>query len=365
MPRKGRRLTIAKGIYRDGPNGPYEIRVVVGGQPYTSRLPADSTLDELKTERAKLESKGRTETPRAVHGTLRAAVPAYLTLMKHLASWDDREDHLNAWVALIGDLPRHRITSADVLRARIRWLKEGLSPKTINHRVGTLRHLYHRLDGKRAPTPCDEVDPLPVPKTPIQRVSETLMLKVDRELQRREAAKILPDAKTRARYRVLITTGRRHSEVMRAQPADVDLERRVWVVRDAKGGWSPGLYLNDDMLAAWRLFVEANAWGPFSHASFTDSLRSAGWPKDIRVYAARHATWIAASERGADLADIAVGAGHTDIRTTRKAYVPVLRSRMQQLGERLDGRFGGFSVGPTRGTGQKRRVLLRKSRRPK
>jgi len=39
----------------------------------------------------------------------------------------------------------------------------------------------------------------------------------------------------------------------------VNLEARVWVPRDAKGGYSPGVYLNDDMLAAWTLFIEARA----------------------------------------------------------------------------------------------------------
>ncbi len=351
MPRIGKRRTVGKNIYLD--SGGYEVRVVVGGQTYSARLPLDATPDELKTKRAELESTGRTESPRTVRGTLRADAARYLALIKHLASWDDREDHLNAWVARLGDVRRHRITSADILTARIAWLKEKLSPKTINHRVGTLRNLYHRLDGKYARTPCDEVTPLAVPKTPIPRVSDAKMLEVDAELQRRERAGILKDAKTRARFRVLITTGRRHGEIMRAQPEDVDLEARVWVPRDAKGGWSPGLYLNDDMVAAWRLFIEADAWGKFSHASFTDSLRSAGWPKTVRVYAARHNTWITASERGADLADIAAGAGHTDLRMTRRAYVPVLQSRMQALGERLNGRFGGFSVVPESGPARK------------
>ncbi len=44
-----------------------------------------------------------------------------------------------------------------------------------------------------------------------------------------------------------------------ARPEDVNLEARVWVPRDAKGGYSPGVYLNDDMLAAWTLFIEARA----------------------------------------------------------------------------------------------------------
>lgn len=354
MPRKGTRIRVSKGIYKDSHSGMYTVRATVGGHPYETTMPADSTLDELKSQRALLEARGRTEVPRVVRGTLRAAVPSYLKLVKHLATWDDREDHLNAWVLRLGDVQRHRIKPTDVLAARAAWLDEGLSPKTINHRCDTLRNLYHRLDGKRARTPCDEVEHLPVPRSPIHRIPESLMLTIDAELQRRERAGILPDAKTRARFRVLVSTGKRPSEIMRAEPLDVNLTARVWIPRDAKGGYTPGVYLNDDQLAAWTLFNKANAWGKFNHSAFARSLRAAGWPKDVRVYQARHNTWIAASERGADLADIAAGAGHKDLRLTRQTYVPILGSRMQQLGERLEGRFQGWPVVPEHGSTKSR-----------
>lgn len=345
MPRVGRRRTVARGVYRD--SGGYEVRVTVGGTPYSARMPSDSTLDELKKRRAQLESAGRTETPRAERGTLAADAVKYIRLIKHLESWKDREAHLKAWTARLGSARRHRITAADVLAARIAWLKK-LSPKTVNHRCDTLRNLYRRLDGKRAPTPCDEIDPLPVPKTPIQRISNALILLVDANLQAMEAKRTGPpwNAKTRARFRVFVSTGKRPCEIMRAQPGDVNLEARVWVPRDAKGGFSPGAYLNDDQLAAWQLFIEADAWGPYSTGAFARTLRSAGWPEGVRPYQARHTTWITASERGIDLEDISVGAGHTDTRMTRRVYVPVLHSRLQRLGEALEGRFQGWPVVP-------------------
>ena len=168
MPRTGKRVTIAKGIYRDGDDGPYEVRATVGGVTYPARMPKDSTLEELKAKRAALESTGRTETPRAERGTLRADATGYLKLIKHLASWDDREDHLRRWTDRLGDVYRHRITSGDVLAGRAAWLslRKPLSPKTINHYVNTLRHLYRTLDGKRARTP--------VLNSRLQRLSEAL-----------------------------------------------------------------------------------------------------------------------------------------------------------------------------------------------
>lgn len=345
MPRKGKRKTIAKNLYQD--SGGYEVRVVVAGQTYSARMPADSTLDELKRKRAQLEARGRTDNPQTMRGTLAADAPRYLKLIAHLESWKDRRAHLDAWITRLGPIARHRITAADVLAARVAWLtaKKPIAPKTINHRVDTLRNLYRTLDGKRAVTPCDEIDPLHVPKTPIQRLSSDLLLTVDRNLQAMEADPQIPlwTAKTRARYRVFISTGKRPCEIMRAKPGDVNLEARVWVPRDAKGGFCPGVYLNDDMRAAWELFISANAWGPYSTGAFARTLRSAGWPAGVRPYQARHATWMAASELGIDLEDIAVGAGHRDPRMTRRAYVPVLNSRLQRMSEALDGRFKGWA----------------------
>lgn len=339
MPRTGQRVTIARGIYKD--SGGYEVRITVGGRTYTDRMPLDSTVNELKAARAALEQRGRTETPKAAHGTLRKDASHYLTLVKHLASWDDREDHLDAWCALYGDLPRHRLADAHVLIARDKWKAQGTAPKTINHRCDTLRNLFHRLDGQKAPTPCDTVKHLPVPKTMIQRVSDDVILKVDANLQAREqsATHHFDGAKTRARFRVFVSTGKRPCEIMRAQPEDVNLKARVWVPRDAKGGYCPGVYLNDDMLEAWKLFIAADAWGPYNHGSFARVIRNAGWPANVRPYQARHTTWITASERGVDLSDIQVGAGHKDLRTTRMAYVPILNSRLQKMSEMLDGRF--------------------------
>lgn len=346
MPRKGKRRTVTRGVYAD--SGGFEVRAIVGGHTYLARMPADSTLDELKRKRAELEHQGRSETPRTDPGTLAADAKRYLRLIQHLESWRDRETHLRAWVALFGRTYRHRLTSADVLTARVKWLaqKPKLSPKTINHRCDTLRNLYHRLDGNSAQTPCDEVSHLHVPKTPIERVSEAVILAVDAKLQEGEAKGHLRDAKTRARFRVLVSTGKRPSEVMRAQPSDVNIEARVWVPRDGKGGFSPGAYLNADQLAAWKLFIEADAWGPYNHGNFGRVIRTAGWPKHVRPYNARHSMWIAARERGVPLEDVADGAGHKDTRLTKRFYTGVLNGPLQVMSERMDGRFQGWPVVP-------------------
>lgn len=366
MPRRARKLRIKKGIYRFGPDGPYQLKITVGGQTRWGSAPSDATNRELNAAYAALASRAQQETPPVIRGTLEADSRRYLKLIQHLESWRDRKAHLSAWIALLGKVQRHRITASDVLKARVRWLRESrivttpkgrtktlppVGTKTINHRVDTLRHLYRTLDGRTAKTPCDEIVPLGVAKTPIQRVTNQLILKVDRSLQemerRRTGRPMSP--KTRARFRVYAASGKRPGEIMRIRREDMNFEARVWVPRDAKGGFTPGVYLNDDLLAALRFFDEVNAYGAFSTGAFQRTLISAGWPKNIRPYQMRHTTWITASELGIDLQDIAIGAGHKDPRMTRKAYVPVLNSRLQKMSEALSGRFDGWPVAPIRG----------------
>lgn len=285
----------------------------------------------------------------AVLGTLAADATRYYPLIRHLADWVSRRSEVKAWFPFVGDRYRHTITREDVLKARGCWKADGLANRTINNRVTALRDLYRKLDGDSAPTPCDGVKPLPPVRTPITRVTATLVNQVLANLLARQGKVIekgrfvgRPPAhclEDRARLMVLASTGKRPCEVERAKPDDVNLEARVWAVRDAKGGWSEGMYLNNEMLIAWTELARLEAWGPFP-GKFSHRLHLAGWPKDVRVYNVRHSTWITASERGAPLCDIQAGAGHRNMKTTREHYVPVLNSRMQRLSELLDGRFG-------------------------
>lgn len=284
----------------------------------------------------------RTGTP----GTLNKDAERYYSLVKHLTrDGATRRSEIRAWLPHLGEKPRHAIAREDVLRIRGLWKSQGVAAKTTNNRVTALRNLYTLLDGDDAPTPCDRLAPLVSTKKPPQLVDAATVNKVLDALWQRaqpthRRGRPCPHALAdRARLMVLASTGKRPCELERAEPGDVDLTRRVWITRDAKGGFSPGLFLNDEMVLAWEAFIEAKAWGPIPD-HFPRRLRDAGWPPGIDPYNLRHGTWIAASERGIDLADIQAGAGHKRISTTRIHYVPVLNSRMQKMSETLEGRFG-------------------------
>jgi integrase len=341
--RRDDRIKIAPGIYHDDVHW-YGLVHVRGAGFREKRFPVAAPITDVQawqaTTRAQLlEFANRGAAP----GTFTRDAHRYLRdFTEHLASHDTRTIEINWWVKMFGAKPRGSIRPADVARVRSSWLAGGTSPKTINNRCGALRHLYHALDGRRAWTPLDDLDALAVRRTPIRFVPDDLIRKVDLKLQQLEQQGKLRSSKTRARFRVVVSTGRRPSEIMRTEPGDLDLTRRVWLPRDGKGGFSPGIYLNDDMLAAWRFFIEAKAWGPYDTFEHAQRLRLAGWPKDVKPYNARHTVGITLSESGADLDDIGSMLGHKRRETTRKHYVPVLNSRQQKTSERLDGRFQGW-----------------------
>src|SRR6185503_12278761 len=136
-------------------------------------------------------------------------------------------------------LRRHEITRRDILETRSAWLADGYAPKTINHRVRALRHLYRVLDGSKAPTPADDLEKLKEPDPQPQFVLPSTIRKV---------AHNITDAKTRARFMVLAATGMRPAQLRRAVRTDVQLRQRLWMVRRAKGGNPIPMTLTDDMI---------------------------------------------------------------------------------------------------------------------
>lgn len=332
MPRRGQRTVIARGIYQDASGIAIVIRL--DGKQKEFRFPLDTPRHILRERRLALEQDqqrrreaGRTSLEQSAKDYLAQKAGA-LTESTLTAAGSE----LRAWIAALGaHTGRHQITEGDVLRVRRAWQQAGIAPKTINNRLDRLRQLYRALDGKRAWTPVDDIDPLKVSRTPIQRIAPSVINGV---LAR------LTDPPTRARFMVYASTGRRPSEIGRTEPSDVNLEARVWVPRDGKGGFTPGLYLNDEMRMAWQAMIDADAFGPFNVNSFTRRLHAAGWPTSIRPYQLRHNVGIALSESGHDLDDIGPQLGHKRRETTRRHYVPVLGSRMQRMAESLEGRFG-------------------------
>jgi len=334
-----RRKRIGKGLYRDRYGYAAIVKVGTGDEARQreKRYPFDTPMKDIKAWQESMRSELRADLRRPVtlsRGTLEADAKAYLAQVKHLTSYGSRVCEVDAWTALYGRLRRTQITSEHVRRARATWTADGYAPKTVNNRVQTLQHLYHVLDGEKAPTPTDGIAKLPVP--------ESVKVLVPAKVFQTVAANLATDPKTRARFMITASTGVRPAEVKRTEPGDLDLDRRVWMVRTAKGGAMRAIVLNDEMLDAWKAFVAADAWGAFDTSDHDKRLYAAGWPKDIRPYQARHSVALELGERGIDLADVASMLGHKDVATTRRFYQGILASRLKGASDTLAGRFSGW-----------------------
>jgi hypothetical protein len=257
MGRRGKRKTLAN-IYEDK-TGRAGIWYDAAGKAHEARYPPNAQIadirDDLLLRRAEATASGSAFT---YPGTLSAAVNEWEPLEKGLVSWRERRAELRAWCRAevhgerVGDFLVAEVTERIARIVISQWAVAGVAPKTIRNRLWSLRHLYKVTLGQKAPTPVDDIRRPPKTKT---------------------IPGILRDAKTRARFMVRASTGRRPAEIMRAQPGDVDLELRTWRVRDAKGGWTPSpLPLNEDMVEAWRVFIEADAWGDFNTGSMAEVL---------------------------------------------------------------------------------------------
>lgn len=345
---RGKRTKVAKGIYSDQYG--FSAVVVVGDQRKEHRFAGDTPIEKIeawqKETRGTLlieSAKGHAPQKRN-RDSFRRAVASYLKQIKGRRGAASDRSHLMAWIERLGDRSRSSITAADVRLALAAWRTEGqrrlhqkrarpLQPQTLRHRYRVLKKLYHVLDGPTARTPCDDVPRPGVPKTIPKDVKIDIIRKVATRLREK-------DPMTYARFIVLATTGKAPAELMRASENDVDFRRRTWRIFPSKGRDPQLLELNDEMIAALKVFRAANAWGEYDTTKHARILRRYGWPEDVRPYNVRHALAIELLRRGADIGDIQAHLGHASVETTRTFYAGYLREREKRTSKRLEGRLG-------------------------
>jgi integrase len=350
---RGKRERVATGVFRDRYG--YGVLYWERGHRREKRFPLDAPLEKIKAWRKRTLAQLADVTQAERGGSFTRDVVRFLAARRNRPSFKADRSHMRPWIHRFKHTSRWSIDRDDVQAAVTEWEDAGYSPKEIHHRVRLLRQFYETLDGSRAPTPCDDVSLPRVAKARPVSVSDALVREVALELRRHEIAGRLRTAKTRARYLILATTGQRPAQLRRALPMDVDLERRVWQVRPAKGDAGTTVYLNDDMRAAWQLFIAAKAWGRYDGRSFVKTLRRCGWPKGIRPYNLRHTVGLTLSELGVDLGDIQQQMGHSSPQTTR-IYVPGILPRLKDASAKLDGRLtAAHVVPPAASTTRKRR----------
>lgn len=394
MPRRSPTKTrIALQIYRDQYG--FEARVKVRGTQTVKRFGPDtplSTMQRWQLDTREVQEQPPLTPPPAPSGAPPAPPPTgaslesrleafFLTITARVAFKADRS-HLRAWVCApgadgvaLGKKDPAAITTRDVTVVINAWrtplpadapghpravrritvsatMRGGKTidgyvrktPTTGSNLVVAVRTVRHRCRLLREflvteKVPTTELDAVKIPAVP-----KSHPVGVDVETVRAVAKALANsgDAKTCARYLVLATTAQRPAQVMRAQPEDVNLKARLWIVRSAKNEPAHTIYLNTEMVKAWRAFIAAAAWGVYDTSQHAIVLRRCGWPATIRPYNARHSViQDALRDYDVQLDDAQGLAGHTQIDTTRTFYGPLAINRQRHISDAINGRMKG------------------------
>lgn len=330
--------TIARGIYQDSYG--FEVRWMSDGRVQQKRFPLDAPLLKLIEFRKRM-CREATDRKHATTGTFPRDVARFLKTRKKRPCYKSDRSHLKPWITAFKRASRFDITKADVEEQVNDW-RSKYSAREIRHRVKLLQQVFTWCDpGER--TPCDGVE-LPKPSTrkrlPVSSsVLATVALNLLHHEQKAHGTR-LRDAKTRARFLILALSGQRPIQLMRTNPAtDVDLATRLWSVPPAKGDEGTIIGLNDQLVAAWQLFIACGAQGHYDTRSFSKTLKRNGWPEDTRPYQMRRRVGQALRDAGIDLGDIQDQLGHASPSTTRAFYVGPSIARLRVASATLDGLF--------------------------
>lgn len=348
------RTRIAEGCYHDQYGRAATVKV--GRVQREQRFPSDTAVDVMQAWRTRTKADltdDRDETatlegPIPERGTYASDLPRYLKQIEGRVSFASDRSHLGAWLPFIGKLKRSAVRTSHIRVAFAAWLTAGLSVRTLRHRRRVIREMWTTLDGAHARPPLKGIKLPSVPASHPVHVDHALIRKVAKSLKaggkklvekkdKQKAGKGYgaDSRKAYARFLVFATTGQRPAQIMRAQKQDVDLKRKIWWVRAAKGGLTVPLPLDAERLTAWRVFIAAKAWGTYDCRSFSKTLRRHGWPVHIRPYALRSTFAIDHLLAGVAIGDVQGLLGHKQIETTRKHYAPVLIARLKAaLGKR-------------------------------
>jgi integrase len=222
------------------------------------------------------------------------------------------------------------VTTADVAALRRRLIDTRLAPGTVNRYLATLRsmlNLARKWGLAEGPNPAASPGMLPerhrdrylsAPET------KALMAALDRADEPASAAAIA----------LLVLTGARKNEVLRATWADVDLERCVLGVpaERSKNGRPRHIPLSPAALrviarqqAARRggcafVFPGRKADAPLTGVKRTwaTAKREAGLPADLRMHDLRHSFASALANAGTPLNEIGAILGHRQLATTTR-----------------------------------------------
>jgi integrase len=210
-----------------------------------------------------------------------------------------------------------------------RWLQdkddEGLAPASVERIKSTFGRTFELA--RRWNIPGAEINPvrgLPRPKFDNRR---TRYLTADEAARLLEAAATSPNPQLRNIVGLLMLTGARTSELLKAEWRHVDIERRTWLIPTTKNGKARHVPLSHaalDIIEQLPRFAGCPYLVPNPETrlpfvtlkhSWHTARKAAGLP-DLHIHDLRHSFASACVNSGIDLLTVGKVLGHTDYKST-------------------------------------------------
>lgn len=259
----------------------------------------------------------------------------------------------NHLLPAFGAWPLNTIRRGDVSTFVSRKREEGLKPGSINRYIVALRHAL----GLAVQWETPGMDRNPLQKYPLLK-ENNLITRFISEEETQRLKKALFESENQhlaAIVGLLLVTGARKNEVLRARWEQFDLERRQWRVPKAKSGYHRFIPISD---VAYQILTERRALSldspwlfpspttgkPFVeiYNSWNTARRRAGL-KDLRIHDLRHSFASALVNGGTPLYEVQKLLGHSSIRTTER-YAHLAPERLINSMKISDNAFGNVAL---------------------
>ena len=332
-----RRVRVARGVYRDQWGLSASVRG--GGRRAEKRFPAATPLKDIAAWRDETRVRLRGVAARSVSGVFASDAARYLRTVTSMATYSERRQHVELWIAEFGQRRRDKITTVEIDEVLSRWLSDGLAASTVKHRRTALLHLWHRLDGKDAANPVRRsllpTEPDPEPRGLSYALVQRLLDAMPDQGQAVKGRARDAASKTKARLALMAYTGLPPSAIMRLRPGDVRWDAGAVFIRGrrkGKGAKGQTIPLMSTGLDALRRFDELDCWGAFSTSSVWKSFQRACAKlglSGLRPYDFRHSFGTAVYAATGDLRATQTLLGHASRVTTDRYTLAAVPGRLR------------------------------------
>lgn len=254
----------------------------------------------------------------------------YLPYIKvHKRSWSTDESFLkNHILPVFGDTPLDEITRTQVATFHTTLPEKNLAPSTCDRQVVIIRYIFNLA------IKWDVINTNPAKMIDLYNIDNTR----DRHLTDKEMVRLLEILQTHKNRPVslaillLLSTGARRNEALKAKWEDVDLEKKIWKIpaENAKSKKSRTVPLNTAALQVLEeayslsgdnehVFISQVTGQPIRHitAVWQRMRKTAGLP-DFRLHDCRHQYASMLVNKGRSLYEVQRLLGHTTPKMTQR-----------------------------------------------